>query len=301
MSQLRDKLTALISGLDEGLVERTDVIKLSLLALIAQENLILIGPPGTAKSEVSRRLAQVIKDADYFEYLLTKFTTPEEVFGPLSIKDLKEGVYKRQTAGYIPTSGVVFLDEIFKANSAILNSLLTVLNERVYHNGNEKQQVPLLSLISASNELPIGDEELGALYDRFLFRKFVGYVSEDNVDQLFQLSNHPFTLSDDLKLSADEIIEMGKEAQSVAIPQEIIDCIKNIRLKIKDTFKENIDESLSDRRLVKVLKILKVAAYTNERSEVNLSDLLLLVHCLWNNPENQTNISKIIHKEIKNG
>jgi len=298
MSQLRDKLTALMSTLDEGLVERTGVIKLSLLALIAQENLILIGPPGTAKSEVSRRLAQVIKDANYFEYLLTKFTTPEEIFGPLSIKDLKEGAYKRQTAGYIPTSCIVFLDEIFKANSAILNSLLTILNERVYHNGSEKQKVPLLSLISASNELPIGDEELGALYDRFLFRKYVDYVSEDNVNQLFHVTNKPFLLADDLKLSAEEVIEMGKEAQSVEIPQDIIDSIINIRMKIKDTFKENLDESFSDRRLVKILKILRVTAYTNERSEVNHSDLLLLAHCLWNDPKNETEINKIIRNEI---
>lgn len=295
---MKEKLSKLIEALNHGLVERKAEIQLSLITMLAQENLILIGPPGTAKSEISRRLSQVIKDVDYYEYLLTKFTTPEEVFGPLSIKDLKNGVFKRNTQGYIPTAGVVFLDEIFKANSAILNSLLTIINERVYHNGSQKEAVPLLSLISASNELPIGDSELEALYDRFLVRKYVDYVSDDNLDELFNISSQPFKLDEDLKLTVEEIKTIMRQAQEVTIPKPVISAIKNIRLKLKEEFKDNLDEGFSDRRLVKIQKLLKVAAYTNGRVSVGISDVMLLGHCLWNNPENREVVSKVVAKEI---
>jgi len=296
---MQQKLIKLINALSENLVERKDVIQLSLLTMLAGENLILIGPPGTAKSEIGRRMSQVIKDVDYYEYLLTKFTTPEEIFGPLSIKELKEGNFKRNTQGYLPTSNVVFLDEIFKANSAILNSLLTIINEKIFHNGKDKEKSPLVSLIGASNELPIGDDELSALYDRFLVRKFVGYVSEKNIDTLFHIQTEEFKLNENLKFTTDEIKSLQKEIQNIAIPKKIIQVIKNIRSAIKKEFKENMDESFSDRRLVKIQKLLKSSAFTNNRQEVNISDILLLKHCLWNNPENRDKVSSIINSEIK--
>jgi len=296
---MQQKLIKLINALSENLVERKDVIQLSLLTMLAGENLILIGPPGTAKSEIGRRMSQVIKDVNYYEYLLTKFTTPEEIFGPLSIKELKEGNFKRNTQGYLPTSNVVFLDEIFKANSAILNSLLTIINEKIFHNGKDKEKSPLVSLIGASNELPIGDDELSALYDRFLVRKFVGYVSEKNINALFHIQTEEFKLNENLKFTTDEIKSLQKEIQNIAIPKKIIQVIKNIRSAIKKEFKENMDESFSDRRLVKIQKLLKSSAFTNNRQEVNISDILLLKHCLWNNPENRDKVSSIINSEIK--
>lgn len=172
---MKKKLEKLIEDLNKGLVGREETIKLSLLTLLTQENLILFGPPGTAKSEVSRRISKVIADGDYFEYLLTKFTTPEEIFGPLSISDLKQDRFHRKTDGYMPTSHTVFLDEIFKANSSILNSLLTIMNEKIFHNGNQKEETCLISLVGASNENPVSDSELNALYDRFLVREVVNY------------------------------------------------------------------------------------------------------------------------------
>ena len=295
---MQEKLKKLIEALTKNLVERDDIMKLSLLSMIAKENLILIGPPGTAKSEISRRLSHVIKDSNYYEYLLTKFTTPEEVFGPLSINELKKGLFKRNIEGYIPTSNMVFLDEIFKANSSILNSLLTIINEKSFHNGNQKVKVPLVSLIGASNELPIGNSELEALYDRFLVRKYVDYVSDDNIDELFHLSTEPFELDDDLKMSIEELNEVSIQVNQVEIPQDIIETIKNIRLDLKEEFKENKIEFLSDRRLVRVLKLLKVSAFTNGRKSVDDSDLFLLNHCLWSSPENKNKISKLIYKNI---
>ena len=297
---MQNKLKKLIEALSKNLVEKDEVIKLALLSMIAKENLILIGPPGTAKSEISRRLSQVIKDTNYYEYLLTKFTTPEEVFGPLSINELKKGQFKRNTEGYIPTSDIVFLDEIFKANSSILNSLLTIINEKVFHNGSQKEKVPLISLIGASNELPMGNSELEALYDRFLVRKYVDYVSDENIDALFYLNSQAFELSDDLKMTREELDTIATQANVIEIPSKIIEIIKNIRLDFKEVFKENRIELLSDRRLVKVLKLLKISAFTNGRKSVNYSDLFLLNHCLWNSPENIDEISKIIHRNIIN-
>ncbi len=297
---MQEKLKKLIEALSKNLVEKDEIIKLSLLSMIAGENLILIGPPGTAKSEISRRLSQVIKDTNYYEYLLTKFTTPEEVFGPLSINELKKGQFKRNTEGYIPTSDIVFLDEIFKANSSILNSLLTIINEKVFHNGSQKEKAPLISLIGASNELPMGNSELEALYDRFLVRKYIDYVSDKNIDALFHLNDQTFELADDLKMTKEELKAIATHANTIEIPSEIIEIIKNIRLDFKEVFQEDKTEFLSDRRLVRVLKLLKISAFTNGRNSVNYSDLFLLNHCLWNSPENIDYISQIIYENIIN-
>ena len=129
---MKEKIENLINKLNIGLIERDEQIKIALLALLSGENLILIGPPGTGKSQMTRRLANVIKESSYFEYLMTKFTTPEELFGPISIKELEQDRFHRNTESYLTDSHVVFLDEIFKSNSAILNSLLTIMNEKLY-------------------------------------------------------------------------------------------------------------------------------------------------------------------------
>ena len=299
---MKEKIKRLLRELNNGLIDKEEVIKISLLTMLAQENLILIGPPGTAKSEIARRLSGIIKDQkedNYFEYLLTKFTTPEEIFGPLSIKELKEDRFKRNSEGYMPRADIVFLDEIFKANSSILNTLLTILNERVFHNGNKREKAPLLSLISASNELPDNDNELNALYDRILVRLVVGYISDDKIDDLFQMDNSEFEISDDLKLTTDEIKSIRKESRKVVIPDCIREAIKSIRIDFKDKFKEDDRESISDRRLVKVQGVLKVSAYTNGRDFVDFSDLMILRHCLWNSESNREDVGRIVVNNIK--
>ena len=149
---------------------------MALLAAISGENILFIGPPGTGKSVLSRRITNVFSNVDYFEYLLTKFTTPEELFGPISIKELENDKFHRNIEGYLTDSEIVFLDEVFKANSAILNSLLTIMNERIYHNGYQKENIRTKIVIGASNELPREEYELDALYDRFLFREKINYI-----------------------------------------------------------------------------------------------------------------------------
>ncbi len=211
---LTTKLRALRDALLTNLVERDVPIRLALLAAVAGEHLLLVGPPGTAKSLVARRLGQAFVGTTYFERLLTRFTVPEELFGPLSIKALEQDRYVRQTAGYLPTASVAFIDEIFKANSAILNALLTLLNEREFDNGTKREKVPLIAVIAASNELPEG-AELDALYDRFLLRLHVGPVSEAGFDALLGLSSGECDVPPELRLDATKLAALRQQAANV--------------------------------------------------------------------------------------
>ena len=298
---MRERIQALLAHLNHGLVEREGAIKAALLAVLAGENIVLVGPPGTGKSLIARRIAESLSDPkqpSYFEYLLTKFSTPEEIFGPLSISELKKDNFKRNTEGYLPSVRLAFLDEIFKASSSILNSLLTILNERKFHNGNEASDVILQSLIAASNELPTGQEELAALYDRFLVRGFVDYVSPDGQARLFNAA----MLADEpppAPLSPEEITGLRQAAKAVTLPPPIQQALLQIWRGHKEAFKEDPRERLSDRRLVKCLGLLRIAAATNGRSEVDLSDVLLLKHCLWSHPDNLGKLNNLFTTSIQ--
>ncbi|MEW6775013.1 MAG: AAA family ATPase [Bdellovibrionota bacterium] len=267
-------------------VERDDVVDGTLAALLAREHVLFIGPPGTAKSMLAEELCRRIQGASYFEWLLTKFSTPEEIFGPISLKALENDEFVRITKDKLPEAHVSFLDEIFKANSSILNALLAIINERKFHNGGMPVTVPLMTLIGASNELP-DEEELTALYDRFLVRFLVDYISEDtNFVQM--LAAKPGT--NGTKITLQELQEMQEEASRIEIPDLIVNLLVTVRNKLK---KENI--IASDRRYHNSLGILKAKAFLDGRDHVVDSDLVILAHVLWSNPEEIRTVQNIIY------
>jgi MoxR-like ATPase len=262
-----DQLRSIIAGLEHGLIERSDAARALLLAVLSGEHLLLLGPPGTAKSELARRMHGVL-GGHYFERLLTRFTVPEELFGPLSLAALDAGRYERDIKGYLPTATVAFLDEVFKANSAILNALLTLLNERLFDQGSARIRVPLLSLVGASNEVP-QDEGLRAFFDRFLFRCSVAPVSDPGFRQLVQLCEIPPSFSEKLTPEAIDVID--RQVQQVRLTDAIIHELEQLRAHLK-----TIQVEVSDRRWVRSVRALKVSALTLGREVVSLDDLVVL-------------------------
>ena len=297
---MKQNIQTLLDQLNHGLVERENTVKAALLAVLAGENIVLFGPPGTGKSLIARRVADCLAPIDnkpaYFEYLLTKFSTPEEIFGPLSIAELKLDKLKRNTESYLPSVRLAFLDEIFKASSSILNALLTILNERIFHNGSQPEQVPLKSLIAASNELPSDQEELAALYDRFLFRVFVDYVSPANFSKLF---DQPGEVPNLLQLTQEDLEHVAENTDRISLSPEVIEAIQRIWFELREVFKEDRRENLSDRRLKKAIKLTQVSAMTNGRDAVDFSDIFLLKDCLWNHPENSLKVGQTILKILE--
>lgn len=311
---ITDKIKKLLFELNKGAFEREEVIGLSLLSAIAGESIFLLGLPGVGKSMIARRLKLAFKNAKNFEYLMSRFSTPDEIFGPVSISKLKDNdSYERVIDGYLPTADVIFLDEIFKAGPAIQNALLTVLNEKIFHNGKEDIFLPLKAIISASNELPAKDEGLEALWDRFLIRYIVKPISDKNMFvSLICNKQEDCIIDENLKLSSKELKEISKQIDEIKIPRQIAEIVFSIRQTLIDEkikFIENNDVTktdlieppyVSDRRFKKIMRILKTSAYLNDRQNVDFSDCLLMEHMLWDNDQQIDSVQKLVIEAIAN-
>ncbi|UFJ43266.1 AAA family ATPase [Brevibacillus humidisoli] len=274
---LQGNIERAIQLLEQRFLERGELIRLLFLGIMGGENALLIGPPGTAKSQLARALSQMFGTEHWFEYLLTRFTTPDEIFGPVSLTQLKQDQYVRKTEGYLPTAEFAFLDEIFKANSAILNSLLSILNERVFFNGREKEAVPLFFLIAASNELPDENEQLAALYDRFLIRYQVTYLKHaSSYESMFQLPTEPLPVL----FSPEDLKHVQQRTVQVTIPEALI----YLLYRLKQDMEEK-EYDLSDRRWRKIGSIWKTSAVLNGRETVSIWDTVYTPHMLWDDPE----------------
>jgi MoxR-like ATPase len=271
------KLKKLGEHLEGGLVGRRDHARMLLLAAVAGENALLFGPPGTAKSLLARRLKDCFADeVRYFECLLTKFSMPEEVFGPVSLKGLEQDIFRRVYDRYMPGAGVAFIDETFKANSAILNSMLTILNEREFDTGNERIKVPLRCVVGASNEMP-KESELEALYDRFIIRMRVDRLQDEEQLTLFLTNTAEYVAPEaSLRLTKAELEAIAKAAKSLPVEDPVIELLVELR-----EWCHGKGIKISDRRLVKIRQLLQVAAATSGRESASLSDAWVIRHCAW--------------------
>jgi MoxR-like ATPase len=289
------KFVAARQELASALIERDGEIDLVLTALIAGEHPLLVGPPGTGKSLLLDSLMTWLSGAKRFTILFTKFSTPEEVFGPISVQGLKADQYRRVTTGRLPEADLAFTDEIFKASSAILNTMLRILNERTYENGDgTMRKCPLQICVAASNEWPgdqDGGKELGALFDRFLLRKKVKpIVSKAGRKRLLWAKN--LTPSFSSQVTPAEIAQARQEAQGMGWSEEAEEGLEKI---IDAINAEGIYPG--DRRLRKSVQACQAYAYLCGASEVETEHLEILAHTLWEDPTEQPEkVAKVVAK-----
>ena len=322
-----ERFKLLLREMNRGIYEKETEISLSLLAALAGESIILLGPPGVAKSMVARQLKNAFRDAHSFEYLMSRFSTPDEIFGPVSIQKLKTSdTYERAVDGYLPTADVVFLDEIWKAGPAIQNTLLTVINEKIFRNGNREMHLPLKLLVAASNELPAKGEGLEALWDRFVIRiesrpikmeknframllevkSSLEVKSEErrvkNSTDLFEDTISDEQIGADVSISPAEYAEWSHAIDKIGVKEEVLDAISRIRKALRAV---NVDEAaerrniyVSDRRWKNIVRLLRTSAFMQDREEVDICDLLPIYHCLWQEPEERDAIRSIVIRSL---
>lgn len=311
-----ERFQRLLRDMNRGIYEKETEISLSLLAALAGESVILLGPPGVAKSMVARQLKTAFRDARSFEYLMSRFSTPDEIFGPVSIQKLKSSdTYERAVEGYLPTADVVFLDEIWKAGPAIQNTLLTVINEKIFRNGNREMRLPLKLLVAASNELPAKGEGLEALWDRFVIRIESRPIRQEKNfrSMLLEVENLSEVKSEEQSsaaegeansnvITAEEYAEWSENINKIGVKEDVLDVISVVRKSLRTV---NVDEAaerrniyVSDRRWKNIMRLLRTSAFMQDRAEVAVCDLLPIYHCLWQEPEERDAIRTLVIRAL---
>ncbi len=297
-SSLISRLGQMARSLESQFLGKEEVVRLLLISMVAGEHAVLVGPPGTAKSALLRAFARAL-DARYFEYLLTRFTEPNEIFGPVDIAAFREGKYVRRIEGMLPEAEIVFLDEVFKSNSAILNALLTLLNERRYTSGGQVIRCPIISAFGASNEVP-ADESLTAVFDRFLLRirsdyldayHFHGLLTKGLEHEMIAMQGEP---QKETLVRAKEILEAQRNlGTATRFTEEFFSHYKSLVFQIRA---EGV--SLSDRRVVKILKLFAASAFLDGRAEPDPSDFFLLKH-VWNNQDQAVVLESLVNPVLE--
>jgi MoxR-like ATPase len=318
--RLAERIRLIMDAVSAGLIDRDYVVKLAVLAVLAGQNIFLYGPPGTAKSMLSRRLAAIVRDGRYFEHLMHRFCTPEEIFGPVSLSELKKDNYERKTAGYLPEADFAFLDEIWKSSPAVLNTLLTIINEHSFHNGSKVLAVPLRSLAVASNEIPDAESGMEALYDRFPVRIPVFPVKGEDAFRHLLEQRGADAAEDFPGITREEYEDWLRQIRSVPLSDNVIAVLSLIReevLKVSGTALSVADHDLgdgedpavspheprfsyvSDRRWMQAAELLRAAAFFNGHEKVYVSSIPLAVNALWNIPGEITAFRSLVYDSIR--
>ncbi len=297
-----ERMQRLLGALSTDLHEREEVVRLGLLAAVAGESLFLLGPPGTGKSLIARRLQQAFRNARTFSYLMGRFSTPDEVFGPLSIRALREhDRYERSIVGYLPDADVVFLDEIWKASPPIQNALLTALNERRFRNGTEEISIPMKVFVGASNELPDEGDDAAAFWDRFVVRLVVEPVrSAESFASMLGETADPYrsVVDEEIRITQAEFDRLREAEAAISIPPNVVALISAIR----DSLARGGDQSpplyVSDRRWKRIASLLRMSALLHGRDRVEPIDCAIIKACAWSAAADRPRVDQVVAHEL---
>lgn len=289
------KLITIGTELGKEFVERSELIRNMLFTLVSGSNMLMIGPPGTGKSMITRALCDRIENSVYFEYMLNKTSDPSEILGSFSVKQMENDKFIRNTTGKLPEANIAFIDEVYKSNAPTLNALLTIMNEHIFYNDGKPVQVPLISMFGASNETP-EDDSLLALHDRFLFRVNVEYI-HDSANRQIMFNNFVHNRAGMnnnniiTTISLAEISLLQKQTRHIPVPKQIYTQFISL---LSSLSKNGVD--VSDRRANECFKVMQASALLAGRNKVSVSDFNALKFILWEKEKDQDTISDIISK-----
>ena len=280
-----DRLSEIRTQLKAAFAEREGVIDGLLTALVSRSHIFLLGPPGTGKSALVNTVVQAVTGATRFKWLMTKFSEPGELFGPYDLQGLKEGRMERIVTGKLPTAHVAYLDECFKASGSMLNSLLTIMEEREFDNGTSRIDCPLETLVGSSNEMPEGPE-LGAMYDRMSFRFFVDYIQNQDKLRQVMLGGAPAITA---SITLDELHDLQATAAALPVPDSVMDAMFAIKADL-----EGQGIVVSDRSWCNMVNIVRARAIVEGFPTVEARHLEAMADVCWQEPDQRNIVASVI-------